>query len=165
MKSTTIQLDHGSPLKLTTFTKPTPLAIRFILGFIAALAFASPVIVLIVTLISGGFKAGILVSFIIMWSIGIYLTRMVLWNTFGKEILELQDNKLNYYCDYEYFQGNRTSIGIDQLQIEMIQVSEIEQTSKLLFKNGPEQIEMVLPIPELELIPIKERLVQILKRS
>ncbi len=165
MQVTSVQLEQGSPLRLTCYTKGTPLIIRVILGTLASLAFLAPVVVLVLMLASGeGFKIRIVVSFLIMWSIGMYLTRMVLWNSFGKEIIEFHSDKLHYCCDYKYFQGNQQDIGRDHLLIAIVPVSETEQTSKLHFTNGHETIEMVLPIPELELIPIKARLAQILNR-
>jgi hypothetical protein len=124
MEVTSASLEQGPPIRLTCYTKPTPMIIRIILGIIGTLAFVAPVVVLITMLASGdGFKIGIIVSFIIMWAIGAYLIRIVLWNTYGKEILEFSEDKLTYHCDYKYFQSNQKQIERNQIQIELISVN------------------------------------------
>jgi hypothetical protein len=144
---------------LTTFTHDTPKSIRIILALFVLAAFLAPIAATISILALGReIKFGLFISYIILWSVGYYLLRIILWNTYGKEILIIDKDKLSYYCDYKYFQGNKKEIKTDQLQIEIKKSGEQNEMGVLCLTNANEKIEMVIPVSLIDLIPVEEQI-------
>ena len=36
-----------------------------------------------------------------------FFIRLFLWNTYGKEVIEIGSETITYYVDYHYFKGNQ----------------------------------------------------------
>lgn len=45
--------------------------------------------------------------------LGFYMLRVALWNTYGKEIIQIGETTIEYHGDYKYFVFNRKSYAID----------------------------------------------------
>jgi len=104
--------------------KPT-LIVRIILFLVLIISFFLPIAATIFAIqYADGFKFGLIISYILCWGIGIYFLRIILWNTYGKEILTLHENLIVYYADYKYFKDGFQEIEVDNLNIEIIEESE-----------------------------------------
>ncbi len=119
---------------------------RIILIVILLISLIIPITGTVALVISGiGFNIGILFSYVIFWGIGIFLFRILLWNSYGKEILTLNMNKINYIADYKYFKDGKQELDLTGLTIEIIHVDKPEKSvGRLRLKNNSEKIETVL---------------------
>ncbi|MEO5645704.1 MAG: hypothetical protein ABIQ40_13400 [Bacteroidia bacterium] len=159
MASTKYQFVQGATSVLTTFTHKTPKLIRLILSVLAIVAFLSPIVATINLIINDReIKFGLFGSFIILWSAGYYMIRIVLWNSFGKEVITFDDDKVTYYCDYKYFQGSKKQIKTDQLKIELVKSGGQNDLATLCFTNADEKIEMVIPVSLADLRLVEEKI-------
>ena len=159
MTQPTVQFTNGNPGTLTVYTHPTPKGIRIFLGLFASIAFIAPVLVTIILLVTGsGLSFGLIISYIIFWAVGYYLLRIILWNTFGKEIITFENDKITYHCDYKYFQDNKKEIKTDQLRIEIIKSEHHTELGLFCFTNSDEKIEMVIPVSIAQLVPVEEEI-------
>ena len=105
-----------------------------------------------------GIGPGIFIFFVIFWGIAFYLLRVVLWNTYGKEVLTLYEDKISYHADFKFFTDSKQEINKEGLIVEMIQNTESGKTfGNLKLTNQNKVIETVLKadIQELTLI-VKE---------
>lgn len=162
METATLNFISGSPSVLTTYTHKTPKAIRTAIGVFAFLAFVAPILVFITIIAEGhGFKFGLIISTCIFWAVGFYLIRMILWNSYGTEVLTLHADKINYYCDYKYFQDSKKEIAVDQLQVEIKRSGENDELGVLHIANSNEKIEMVVPVPMVDLLRVEGQIKKI----
>ncbi|HTF03775.1 MAG TPA: hypothetical protein VK826_07100 [Bacteroidia bacterium] len=162
MTTATLQFVPGTPAVLTVFTRETPKSIRIILGVIVLSALLAPIVATISILASGsGLKFGLIVSYIISWAVGYYLLRVILWNTYGKEILTVEQDKFSYYCDYKYFKDAVKEIKTDQLQIEIIKSGAQNELGVMHFTHSTEKIEMILAVPLVDLSPVEGQIREI----
>lgn len=44
-----------------------------------------------------------------------FFIRLFLWNTYGKEVIEIGSETITYYVDYHYFKGNQKEIAYNSL--------------------------------------------------
>ena len=92
-------------------TKRTPTIVILIMGFVALIGFIMPPTVFIFNFILDldlGF--GFLFTILIGFGTGYYLTKLILWNTFGLEKFIISNRKAEYYCDFKIFKSNRKII-------------------------------------------------------
>jgi hypothetical protein len=126
--------------------KKAPLLLRLVLIFILIICAIIPIatsIFIIENEIES--KFGLVFSFILFWGIGYYLIRLILWNTYGQEILTLSNNRISYLADYKYFKDGKQEIEISNLICEIIYVNQTDKkTGRLRLKNNAEIIETVL---------------------
>ncbi|KQN38179.1 hypothetical protein ASE92_01720 [Pedobacter sp. Leaf41] len=134
----------------------TPLLIRVILFLTAFLFFLLPVGGLILNVSAGNRIAfsGIIMA-VIFSLCGFYLLRISLWNSYGKEIIEISGNKVSYIADYGLFKDNVKELSTENLRFSIIPKDNSE-VGVMLFKSDQSQIESViqLPISELEFLSI-----------
>ncbi len=112
----------------------SPFIIRFVLVFFATVGFVFPILVVVLASINGtkiGF--GILFSFLIGFGVGIYLTRLILWNTYGSEHIKISSLGLEYYCDYRLFKDNRKHLKLKNLFFQ-------KANTNMMMKNNDETI-------------------------
>jgi hypothetical protein len=160
MKQARLEFTHESPRVLTVFAHETPFAVRFVIGFFCFAIFIVPVVATIAILANGdGFKAGIIISYIISWLVGYYLLRIVLWNSYGKEIVVIDSESLNYYCDYKYFKSNQQELKLSKLKIE---IQKQEDSGVFVFSNQDEKIQMVIPVSMQDLISVQQEINRII---
>jgi hypothetical protein len=126
-------------------SEPSAFIARIILIVIIIISILIPIAATIgMTITEIGFHFGILISFLLFWGIGIYLIRVFLWNTFGREIILYQPDKISYLADYKYFKDSRHEISTDNLEASII---EKESGGVIKFSNKESTIMTVLPIP------------------
>ena len=63
---------------------------------------------------------GFIVSIIIYWVVGFYFLRLLLWNRFGVEEIEVSRSYIRLYHNYRYFRLKHGVITTDSLQISFL---------------------------------------------
>ena len=127
-----------------------PILVRLTLFLITFLCFALPLFGILFNVIEGnGINfAGILV-FGIFCLIGFYLLRVSLWNNHGEEIIEFQENQIEYIADYRWFKDGKKAIEITEIIYLIKPVGyEEENNGVLVISNGKSEIESVVKMPK-----------------
>ena len=145
-----IEIDHAN----------TPWVIRAILNLILAICGLIPILVTYFVLTKGdGPHFGIFISYLIFWGLGFYLLRIALWNTFGKEIITLEQDKISYLADYKYFKDGLKELKIKNLDIQIIYEDTMDiHVGRLRISNQESEIETVLKSSLTDLELIKEKI-------
>jgi len=103
---------------LTLTVKKAPLFVRSIMFLFAFLFFLLPLMGMFLGFAMGeGMHINYLISLFIFGLLGFYMLRISLWNTYGKEIVILNNNKIEYYADYGWFKGGKKQKEFNQ-QVE-----------------------------------------------
>lgn len=146
-----IEIDHVN----------TPRAIRAILTLILAICVLIPILVTYFAFAKGdGPHFGLFVSFLIFWGLGVYLLRILLWNTYGKEIITLEQDKISYLADYKYFKDGLKELKIKNLDIQIIYEDSMDiHVGRLRILNQESEIETVLKSSLTDLELIKEKII------
>lgn len=146
--------------QITILSSRTPLFIRTVLTFIISICGLIPILVAIYMMTIGdGLHFGLAISIIIFWGLGFYLLRILLWNTYGKEILNLDQNKIQYLADYKLFKDGRQELTPDKIEIEIINENSFDsENGRLRIKNRVNCIEMMLSSQLTDLELIKEKI-------
>jgi len=121
-------------------------------------AFAvAPLIITYFVLARGnGLHIGIFISIAVFWGIGINLFRVVLWNSFGKEIFTLEENGIGYVADYKYFKDGKIKLIPYNLQFETIpEEAKSSKLGRLKVFNDFNEIESVLKVKLSDIDKIK----------
>ena len=140
--------------KLTLLIKKSPFLVRLIFFPISFLFFILPIGGMVAYLVSGNeFHIGFLFGIFISSLLGIYMLRITLWNTFGKEVIIFNNSKVTYTADYGWFKDSLKSKVINSISFSILNVGYEEDNTGVLFIGDKESnIESVakLPINELE---------------
>lgn len=95
-----------------------------------------------------GFQIGYVFSLVIFGLFAWYTLRLALWNSFGKEFIMFEKDKVTYTADYRAFQENKQQLPIDKdLTIEIQDFKE-DGTVYLKFQHLSEKIETVILVPK-----------------
>ena len=139
--------------QLSILATKAPLIIRIVLALALLALILIPIAVTIVILTwFDGLELGIVFSFILCWGVGFYLLRLILWNSFGRETLILNPDKIIYLADYRLFKDGREEIGTKNLEMEVIYgVKSNKPSGRLMLKSNTTSIETVLQVPISEL--------------
>jgi hypothetical protein len=117
--------------------KKVPPFILFSLTFILIISALIPIGAVGFRVLYGmGFHFGLILSFLIFWGIAIYLTRILLWNIYGKEILTLKQDKITYIADYKYFKDGKKEVQSSNLNIEFFEQSGSDEKNGFLTINS-----------------------------
>lgn len=101
---------------LTLRVKKSPFIIRFILYFFTAISSVGPLLGFILRLFDGDqIKLYHILAMVVSGIIAYYFLRVSLWNSFGKEIITIDKNKIHYYADYKWFKGRTIEYERDEL--------------------------------------------------
>ncbi len=127
----------------------SPLLIRATLIFIILICAVIPIIAIIALIAEEkGPHFGIFIIFIFFWGIGFYLLRIILWNTFGKEVLTFENDSLLYEADYRFFKDGKKFISNKFLEISIVPVVEKQISfGTFQFSDSEKSIETVLSLP------------------
>ena len=99
--------------------KKAPPFILFSLTIILAISAFIPLVAVGFRIFQGmGFHFGLILSFLIFWGIAIYISRILLWNIYGKEILTLKKDKIVYIANYKIFKDGIREAQSSNLKIE-----------------------------------------------
>ncbi|WP_100894259.1 hypothetical protein [Cellulophaga sp. RHA19] len=157
MKKNQIEI---SGLRLTIFTKKTPVFIRIVLTLFLTILTLIPLAATFFVLTYGdGPHIGIVFSFILCWGVGFYLLRITLWNSVGREVLNLEAKRISYMTDYRLFKDRRQEISTTDLETEIIYEDEPNNpVDRLRLKNNTAVIETVIQVKIAELEELKKEI-------
>ncbi|WKK81536.2 hypothetical protein [Marivirga arenosa] len=135
---------YGS--RIVIISKKSPKIVRFILTLLLVMSFLIPFIAFYVAIdYKIGFQFGIVIAFLIFWGIGFYILRVILWNTYGKEVLTLNADKVRYIADYKFFKDGYQELDTKDLRVEIVLDSNLpESKGYLKIHNRNDSIETVL---------------------
>lgn len=94
----------------------------------------------------GGITFGSVITIAIFSLLGFYLLRISLWNTFGKEIIEFNQDKITYTTDYGWFSDKVKEISVENLSC-LIKPDESKTKGVLILEANKIQIESVVQLP------------------
>lgn len=95
-----------------------------------------------------GLHFGPFVSIAITWLIGYYLLRIILWNTYGKEIIHLHPNSIKYIADYKWFKDSQKEFAPIPGSFEVTANSDIANQGmvRLLLSSSELEVQSALDI-------------------
>jgi hypothetical protein len=99
--------------QLRLLVKKSPLFIRVTLYFFTALFFLMPLVAFLIGALIYGFHIAYFIGIFFFAILGLYMLRISLWNTYGKEIITYQDNKINYTADYGWFKDKIKTLALE----------------------------------------------------
>jgi hypothetical protein len=149
-------------------TKRVPAIVILIMGFVALIGFIMPPTVLILSFIFDlnlGF--GFLFTILIGFGTGYYLTKLILWNTFGLERFLISNQKAEYYCDYKFFKSNRkvleNPLTVKYLtnNINSVNVNKENIFGRLIIESSDDKIESQINLP----IRLLDDLLSVIKKD
>tara|TARA_R110000823_G_scaffold81814_2_gene185910 strand:- start:152 stop:601 length:450 start_codon:yes stop_codon:yes gene_type:complete len=144
------------------YVKKSPPIGRGFLLFLAFVMVALPILGMILNFIDGAaFHFGYLIGLGLFSLVGFYFVRLFLWNTYGKEVIEISDSTISYYVDYRYFKGNQQVIRYEGLSYSIVPIGfEEEQIGNLVISASEQDYiesgvnmkiaELVVLVAELE---------------
>lgn len=154
---------------LTLHVKRSPIVLLVILYFITALCFVGPILGFFIGFLNGSASLGSFIGIGFLGLIGFYLLRFSLWNTYGKEIIKIADDKVEYHGDFRYFQFNkknyeingvlyfeRRSVGYEEDQMEVLDI---------ICGSGDWQVNCSTKIPKQEMEQLLEEAKTAFNRS
>lgn len=141
---------NKSIVKITLKGNSPPTFILIVFSLSIIISFSIPIIVSFLIISEGGFHIGLLFSFGLCWAITAYLSKIMLWNFYGKEHIWFDDEVIYYQADYKYFKGNIQSIPFSDSDIGYIE--QDDNIGQLHLINGESELLSVIkiPLPELE---------------
>ncbi len=138
--------------------KKGPLFIRIFLSIVSFICFMIPVFS--GTELVSDLDYPMLAFFALLFFfsfMGLFMLRIVLWNSMGKERLKFKKEYVQYIADYGWFRSKKVSLETDELVLEVLDLNESEpDLGTLRFSNESELIETALELPKEEL----EKIVQ-----
>ncbi|KAB1065570.1 hypothetical protein [Salibacter halophilus] len=144
--------------RITINHRKTPLLIRTVLISLVVTCGLIPLLATILALSIGKeLHIGIFASYMIFWSLGAFMTRIVLWNIYGKELIYLEKEIIRYEPNYKYFKGAGSELKAESINVEIIHNDpEKKRLGHLRIQNGSDQIETVLQSDTNQLLKVKE---------
>ena len=149
---------HLNGNKLSLMVEKAPIFVRlvmFLFTFLCALITVAGVLGMI-----GGGKMEIrsLIVIAIFGILSFYMLRISLWNTYGKEVLLFNKEKVEYSADYHWFRGGKIEINRPaEFSIQQIG-DENDKKGVLLIGLQKPNIICVTAIPNAELGEIIDKL-------
>jgi hypothetical protein len=106
------QIENNGFVLLNDRMKQIP---KIVFIFFISIAFLIPIIATVISISSAdGMKFGIVLTFILFWGSGVYMTRVLLWNVYGREVFLIGKGRLNYHVDYKYFKDNSKDVDLSE---------------------------------------------------
>lgn len=97
---------------------------------------------------------------------GIYLSRLFLWNFFGREVYEFGKDKISFYRDFRYFKDSKKTFKYKDLKIKLEKSGyENEKKAILSFDTKEGRHKSMVELPENELEKLTELLNQKIKEN
>ncbi|CAM3545461.1 hypothetical protein FLGE108171_02195 [Flavobacterium gelidilacus] len=139
------------------YVKKSPLIGRGFILFLAFICVALPIMGIVLNFMDGNaFHFGFIIGLGLFSLVGFYFIRLFLWNTYGKEVIEIGESSVSYYVDYHYFKGNQKQMKYEELTYEFTSIGfEEEQKGNLIIvANVKEFIHSAVNMPNAELIEL-----------
>lgn len=139
--------------QLVLKVKKSPLIIRSTLYVVTFLCFFFPILGVFYSLIAReDFHIKYVIFLFFFGFVGFYMIRVQLWNTFGKEIITFEKDKVNYIADYGWFKDASKSIQGENFEYFIEPIGyESDKIGVLVISNEDNSIECVVKMPEDEL--------------
>ena len=111
----------------------------------------------------GGFHIVFLFTIAFFGLLGFYLLKIVLWNSFGREIISLNNLKTTFISDYKYFQNKVEIENLDFTSFSFTPVGYKEDNlGALVIGDDDIILESVVKIP---INQLEELIIEILKAN
>ena len=138
---------------LTLTSKPSPLFVRILILFFSLISILLPIGGMIGSMVSGnGFHFGFLMVIGFFGLIGFYLLRVFLWNSYGKEVILFNQNKVTYEADYKWFKDGKKIKNIDSPSYSIKSIGyEDENFGALVINSEQDTLESVVKMPNKQL--------------
>jgi len=128
--------------------KKAPLIIRLVLIIIMIISLLGS-LALILGALTNHIATGpaFLVLIFALVAGGIFFLKLVLWNTYGREIIALYAQRIVYQADYKLFRNSGREFPIDGMNIEITDTEFEPGYGRILFTCGEQKLRTVLMIP------------------
>ena len=111
METTQIKLSDEYPVRVTLTVKPPPLLSRYVLGLFTMVLFCLPLASCIYGLLWGsGPHLGYVFLLLCFAMLGVFVLRIYLWISYGKEEIEFSQIGVKYMPSSRYFTGPGKSL-------------------------------------------------------
>ena len=129
---------------LTLQSKKASLFARIVLLVLVIKFFLNTLMLIVLVIFAFDINFGHLILFIILSLIGYYFLRLFLWNSYGKEIIVFDKERIYYFADFKLFKDSRKSINSKNAKFEIKEISSSTSKMGLLkISNESEVIETV----------------------
>lgn len=139
--------------KIILSVKKAPKVITVTLFFIACASVLIPLVGLILNVVMGNGLQIMFVFFVgITGFMGLYLFRMSLWNSKGKEIITYNDNQFTYTADYGWFKDTKLKFNCEIVTLTYLPFGHSEEnTGILVIGDDVKHKKSVVKIPIVQL--------------
>lgn len=147
--------------QLELYVKPSSKIGRGFLAFLGIIIFVGPILGMFLGLSSGDeFHIGYLMGIGLSTLVAYHFYKLYLWNTCGKEVITIDNNKVLYHADYGKFISNKQEFTFENLTFHVKPVGyENEKLGILLFEvEEKKYLETVVVLPLATLNEIVEKL-------
>ena len=147
--------------QLELYVQPSSKIGRGFIAFLGLIIFIGPIFGIFLGLTSGAeFHIGYLIGIGMSSLVAYYFYKLYLWNTCGKEVITIADNKVNYHADYGKFISNKQEHNFEDLSFYVKPVGyEKEKLGVLIIEITENKfIETVVILSEETLNEIVEKL-------
>ena len=147
--------------QLELYVQPSSKIGRGFLAFLGIVIFVAPIFGIFLGLYSGAeFHIGYLIGIGLSSLVAYHFYKLYYWNTYGKEVITITDNKVNYHADYGKFISNKQEHNFENLSFHVKPVGyENEQLGVLIIEVAEKKcIETVVVLPLTILNEIIEKL-------
>lgn len=147
--------------QLELYVKPSSKIGRGFLAFLGLVIFLAPIFGMLLGLSLGNeFHIGYLIGIGLSTLVAYHFYRLFFWNTYGKEVITISENKVNYHADYGKFISNKQEHIFENLIFHVKPVGyEKEQLGVLVLEVAENKyIETVVVLPLETLNEIVEEL-------
>ena len=119
--------------KIILSVKKSPKGVTVALLILAFASVLTPLFGLVINVMMGNGLRFMFVFFIgIMGFIGLYLLRMSLWNSRGREIILLKDNHFTYIADYGWFKDTVLKVNCENITLTHSPFGHSEEKTGIL---------------------------------
>lgn len=147
--------------QLELYVKPSSKIGRGFLAFLGITIFIAPIFGMLLGLSYGAvFHIGYLIGIGLSSLVAYHFYKLYHWNTCGKEVITLSENKVNYHADYGKFISNKQEFIYENLFLHINPMGyEKEQLGVLLLEVAENKyLETVVVLPLATLNEIVEKL-------
>jgi hypothetical protein len=93
----------------------------FIIAFMSIFCLAGLILPFIIMSLSDGENnGGILFSSLFFWGVGIFLLRIILWNSFGRQVIIFEKGKVSHHFNYGLFKSKITEVEKQQYHFSSV---------------------------------------------
>lgn len=154
--SSRVEIHSILPYKVLLHVKPANFGLKLMLLLILIPCLLLPLISTYAVLTYYGAHIGILAIYVLFWGPGLFIFRSLLWNSLGKEVLEIHSTELAYHADFKYFKDGKQNIPVAGLKVKVQKTNHKTNMGLLELENKGEKMNTVIEIPMEELHTVKQ---------